>query len=145
MANKFSSRMARLGDRILKNFENTIKDAALAGTEEAVMRTPVKTGNARTNWRISFARPNLALISAPDTGDRNVNRETASARALIAAANKIKGWKMVSGQNILIVNPVHYIGDLDKGSSTQAMEGMSLFAIAAIKDKLRKGRLLRGN
>ncbi len=145
MAKNWTSKMARFGDRLIKNAEDTIKEAALAGTEAAVMHTPVKTGTARTNWRVSFGKPNLALITGPNTADRNTNREVASARALISAANKIKGWRMLRGENIYIANPVHYIMDLDRGTSTQAMDGMSIFAIAAIKDVLRKGRLLRGN
>jgi len=145
MAKSFSRKMAALGDRIARNAENTIKEAVLAGTTEGVLHTPVKTGTARTNWRVSFGRPNLALIQGPNTADRNVNRETASARALIAAANKVKGFKIGRSGNVYIANPVHYILDLDRGTSRQAMEGMSIFAIAAIKDRLRKGRLLRGN
>jgi hypothetical protein len=137
--------MARLGNLILSNAENIIKDAATAGITEAVLHTPVKTGTARINWRVSFQTPNLSLTQGPNTGDINTNRQTASAKALINAANKIKAWKMMTGSNILIINPVSYIGELDQGSSSQAMEGMSIFAIAAIKDKLRKGKLLHGN
>jgi len=145
MAKSFSSRMVALGDRISRNFEQTMKEATLDGTEAAVMHTPVKTGTARTNWKVSFGKPNTTLIEGPGTADRNVNRETASARALISAANKVKGYKFGRSGDVYITNPVHYILDLDRGTSRQAMEGMSIFAIAAIKARLRKGRLLRGN
>lgn len=144
MTKNFSSRMTRIGELLVHNAQETIKQAALAGTEEAVMNTPVKTGNARTNWRISFGRPSTTLIDAPGTPDVGVNRETASARALIEASNKIAKWKIGSG-NIYIGNPVDYILELDRGSSRQAMEGMSVFAIEAARDVLRKGRLLRGH
>lgn len=145
MAKSFASRMAALGDRIGKNFEDTMKEAALDGTVAAVMHTPVKTGTARTNWRISFGKPNTTIIEGPNTADRTVNRETASARALISAANKIKGYKFGRSGNIYIMNPVDYILDLDRGSSRQAMQGMSIFAIAAVKARLKRGKLLRGN
>lgn len=144
MANSFSSRMNRIGSLLLYNAERTIKTAALVGLEVVVDTTPVKTGNARTNWRVSFGKANMALFDPPDTEDRNVNREVASTRALISGANVIKNWKIGQSGNIIIANPVHYILDLDRGTSRQAPEGMSLFAIAAIKDVLRKGRLLRG-
>lgn len=143
MAKNFSARMRSIGDLLVVNAENTVKKAAMAASEAAIMTTPVKTGNARTNWRVSFARPSTALEKAPNTPNVDTNRQVASARALIEAANKIKGWKMLRSGNILIVNPVDYILDLDRGTSTQAMDGMSKFAIAAAKAELRKGRLLR--
>lgn len=145
MAKRFSSRMNRIGNLLVYNAERIIKEAALAGTVAAVENTSVKTGNARTNWRVSFETPNLALFDAPNTENRNVNKEVAGARALISAANVIKRWKMGESGSIIIANPVHYILDLDRGTSTQAPEGMSLFAIADAKDVLRKGRLLRGH
>ena len=144
MANSFSNRMNILGDLVVHNAQKTVKQAALAASEEAVLRTPVKTGNARINWRVSIGTPSTTLIDAPNTPDISVNRETASARALIKAANTIAKWKLGSGV-IVIANPVDYILDLDRGSSRQAMEGMSIFAVAAAKNELRKGRLLRGH
>ncbi len=135
--------MRKIGDMLLVNTSATIRKAAMAGTSEVVLRTPVKTGTARINWKLSARKPKRNLLEGPNTKERKTNREIASARALIDASNAIKGWKVGMG-NIYIANPVSYIGDLDTGTSAQARSGMTTFAIAAARDVLRKGRLLRG-
>jgi len=143
MAQRFSSRMRAIGDVLTANVSKTIREAAQAGTNEVVLRTPVLTGRARVNWRVTFGTPSTNKIEPPDTNDRETNRQIASAKALINASNKIKTWKVGKG-NIFIANPIFYIVDLDRGSSRQAPSGMTIFGLAAIRDRLRKGRLLRG-
>ena len=140
----FGSRMTKVGDMLVANASKTVREAALAATKEVVLRTPVKTGRARINWKLSAKRPKTNVIEGPDTAKRDTNRQVASTKALIDASNAIKGWKIGMG-NIFIANAVHYINDLDKGSSAQARNGMTDFGVAAAKDILRKGRLLRGS
>jgi hypothetical protein len=143
MARRFGKRLEMIGDTLMANVSKTVRKAAMAATNELVLRTPVLTGKARVNWRVSFGRVNSALREAPNTKSRDTNRQVASAEALIEASNKIKMWKVGKG-NIMIANPVHYIFDLDTGTSSQARNGMTVFAIAAARNVLRKGRLLRG-
>lgn len=143
MANRFSSRMNAVGEILTYNVAKTIRKAAQAAMNEVVLRTPVKTGRARINWRMSFKTPKSGMIEPPDTDNVDTNRQIASTKALIDASNVIKHWKVRSG-NIFIANPVGYISDLDDGTSTQARAGMTVFAIAKAKDILRRGRLLRG-
>ena len=135
--------MKAIGDVLMHNASKTIRKAAMAATSEVVLRTPVKTGRARINWKLSLGTPKASLIEGPDTVKVDTNRQVASTKALMDAANKIKTWKIGKG-NINIANSVDYIDDLDKGSSKQARAGMTTFAIAAARDILRKGRLLRG-
>jgi len=135
--------MSKIGDALLVNVSKTIRDAAVAATREAVLRTPVKTGHARISWKLSAKRPKTGVVEGPNTPNVDTNRQVASAKALIDASNAIKGWK-VGGGNIFIANSVGYIDDLDKGKSAQARAGMTTFAIAAAQAVLRKGRLLRG-
>lgn len=128
---------------LLANASKTIRQATLVATTEVVLRTPVKTGKARINWKLSARTPRTNVIKGPGTDKVNTNRQVASAKALIDASNAIKGWKVGMG-NIFIANAVSYIGDLDRGTSAQARSGMTKFAVAAARDVLRKGRLLRG-
>lgn len=128
---------------LLHNVSMTVRKAAQAATNEVVLRTPVKTGRARVNWRVSFRTPKSNMIEAPDTKDVNTNRQVASTKALINASNRLKVWKVGKG-NIFIANPVHYIGDLDTGTSAQARAGMTTFGVAAARSILREGKLLRG-
>lgn len=144
MARNFMSRMEKVGDVLLMNVSKTIRRAGMAATVAVVQHTPVKTGNARINWRVSIRKYSTRKIEAPDTDNRNTNAQVASTKALIDASNVLKNWKVGRG-NIYIANPVHYIADLDEGSSRQARGGMTKFAIAAARDILRTGRLLRGS
>ena len=144
MARNFMSRMEKVGDVLLLNVSSTIRKAGMAAAAAVVQHTPVKTGLARINWRVSIGKYSTNKIEAPDTDNRNTNAQVASTKALIDASNVLKNWKVGRG-NIYIVNPVHYISDLDEGSSRQARGGMTKFAIAAARDILRSGRLLRGS
>lgn len=128
---------------MLANASKTIRKAAMAATTEVVLRTPVKTGHARISWNLSAGRPKSRQTDGPGTPSVDTNRQVASAKALIDAANAIKGWKIGMG-NIFIANSVSYIDDLDKGTSAQARAGMTLFGVLAARAILRKGRLLRG-
>ena len=127
----------------MQNASKIIRKAAMAATNEVVLRTPVKTGRARINWKLSIGTPRTNLLKGPDTPKVDTNRKIASAEALADAANKIKSWKVGKG-SIFIANPVDYIHDLDEGSSQQARAGMTMFAVAAARGILRKARLLRG-
>lgn len=142
MAKSFNKRMQVRGNSVVTNTERIIKRAAIAAASEAIMRTPVKTGKARINWRVGFGRVATSISVAPDTGNLSTNANIAAAEALINAANKIKAWRQGKG-NIIIGNPVDYIFDLDRGTSRQALSGMTIFAIAKAKDILRKGKLLK--
>lgn len=124
------------------NVSKTVRRAAQAATNELVLRTPVKTGLARVNWKVSFGSPNAREAEAPNTDDVNTNRQVASTEALINASNRLKLWKVGKG-SIFIANPIHYIHDLDEGTSAQARNGMTIFALAAARDVLREGKLLR--
>ncbi len=135
--------MNAIGDMLLANASKTIRKAAMAGTREAVLRTPVKTGHARISWNLSAGRPKSGQTEGPGTSKVDTNRQVASAKALIDAANAIKGWKIGMG-NLFIANSVSYIDDLDKGTSAQARAGMTSFAVLAARAILRKGRLLSG-
>lgn len=143
MAKNFGSRLKAVGDMLLTNASKTIRKAAMAATTEVVLRTPVKTGHARISWNLSAGRPKSKQTKGPGTAKVDTNRQVASAKALIDASNAIKGWKIGSG-NIFIANSVSYIDDLDKGTSAQARAGMTVFAVAAARAILKKGRLLRG-
>ena len=136
--------MNRIGDLMLANTSKIVREAAMAATREAVLRTPVKTGRARINWKLSAKRPRSNVIEGPNTPKVDTNRQVASAKALIDASNAVKGWKVGMG-NLFIANAVSYIGDLDSGTaSAQARQGMTRFAVLAAKNVLRRGRLLRG-
>ena len=135
--------MEAWGDMITANASKIIREAAIAAVGEAIQHTPVKTGKARINWNLSAGKPNTKVRAGINSGKVDSNRQMASVHALINASNAVKNWKVGKG-NIYIANSVSYIVDLNKGTSAQARSGMTIFAIAAAKRILKKGRLLRG-
>lgn len=143
MARNFGSRMTAIGDVLNHNASMIIRKAAQAIANEVILRTPVATGRARINWKASFKTPKTTQKEGPDTPNKNTNAQVAASEALINATNVIKNWKVGQG-NIFIANSVHYIGDLDDGTSRQARAGMTKFAVAAARAILKEGRLLRG-
>ena len=105
--------------RYLKRFDGRVWDVlrkvafdVIAGTAKL---TPVDTGRCRAAW-VAFLE--TGGVSAPVAG-RNVTQEA------IADGKKSASWKFnKSGQEIRVVNGVHYVVFLEFGSSKQARDGM---------------------
>ena len=135
--------MDRIIQSLTKGTEDAIKQASQAAVNEAVLRTPVKTGKTIASWKVGLGKVDRGTRAAPNTGDRETNRNTGAAESLIDAANRISAWKYNQHGNIYISNGVDYADDLDNGSSRQAPAGMSAFAIKAAQAVLRKVRLLK--
>lgn len=77
--------------------------------------TPVDTGKARSNWRVSIGGPITSEIETFGPGS------TASASAIAAGFSIFARY--VPGQDIYIRNNVPYIGALNRGHSKQAPPG----------------------
>ena len=94
--------------------------------EGVVLRTPVRSGRARANWRVGLARPPEGVLVAADSDGR-----TAIARgaAVIARARPFG--------TIWIANNLPYIGVLEHGSSKQAPRGMVAATLASLAARRR--------
>lgn len=82
-----------------------------------ILKTPVKTGIAQSNWQIAITRPNSNVIpySGAAGGAKNA--------AFTQGAKELP--KIKFGQTIYILNNLPYIGELENGSSKiQAPAGM---------------------
>lgn len=139
----FAKRMAVVADRIGVNTSKELQVAALAGDQVGVIRTPVDTGRARSNWTVSIGEPELVDKPGPNTGSKATNEGAATAQALAQAFNALRGYDVKFGP-IFITNSVPYIIPLDEGSSPQATAGMTAFIMQAIRDRLRRAKLLNG-
>lgn len=100
----------RLGDRVEQNTHNMVRIAALAVDRKLVFRTPVDTGQARSNW--------LVGINAPTRQTEGVESPGA---AIARASATIRASK--PGDTIYISNNLPYIGELNRGKSRQAPPG----------------------
>jgi hypothetical protein len=84
----------------------------LEALKRLILRTPVKTGRARSNWHASHNAPDYRTGSEPVTPDLAIARETPTVEA---------------GQPYTIsyvTNALPYIQALEDGHSKQAPEGM---------------------
>ena len=126
----FSKRMKVRGDQIEKGVNRTVRKVALAVDQAVVLATPVDTGRARSNWQVSIVSPITTTRSAYSPGSKLGLGESANANAAIEhAKQKIRARTL--GQEIHITNNLHYIKDLNDGSSAQALPGFVEAAVLA--------------
>lgn len=106
-------------DRIADNLEDARRDAMVKTSAQihanVVSRTPVDTGKARSNWRVS--------IGAPIGGEIDTFGPGSTASASSIAAGFAVFARYVPGEDIYIRNNVPYIGRLNRGYSKQAPAG----------------------
>ena len=124
--------------------ENTLKvvqRAAIAADQTAVLKTPVDTGRARSNWLVSVGAPRFEVPNA-GPGGKDAKAE-ATNKALEHGRQQVLGYQLGQG-GIFITNSVPYVGLLDAGSSEQAPKGMTADALRAAQKQLGDARLLKG-
>jgi hypothetical protein len=115
--------------------------AALVVDQSVVLGTPVDTGRARSNWRVSVGAPVADVIEPYAPGKHLGRGEGANAQAAIQQGQAVIGSAR-SGKPIYITNNVHYIGKLEEGHSPQNKEFVKR-AVAAGQRMLKKFTLLR--
>ena len=125
--------LARRMGKIANNIEDGARKEAMIKTSAQVLAnvtvaTPVDTGHARTNWRVSIGRPIGGEIDTYGPGS------SASAGAI--AAGFAVFARYVPGQPVYIQNNAPYIGALNRGHSKQAPAGYIEAAVSKINDKI---------
>ena len=88
--------------------------------------TPVDTGRARSNWRISIRTPDLTVLETVG--------ESAASAAIQYSIAQARLFRFNGRQPIYITNPLPYIEPLNEGWSQQAPAG---FVQAAILRNVR--------
>lgn len=79
--------------------------------------TPVDTGKAISNWRVSLNAPNHDLLPAYYPGQKG-STQSINQQAALEEAQRVLSTKK-PGDAIYISNPLPYIQSLNDGSSTQ--------------------------
>jgi hypothetical protein len=100
-----------------------VKKIAFESFRRIVMRTPVDTGRARSNWFVSVGNPSSQTT---DSATRAVVGELATG---------VNGWKPADGASIFFTNNLPYIEVLERGrvgnrGSMQAPNGMVAITMA---------------
>lgn len=141
---RFSRRIATRADSIQRNVDKTVRRVALAADQAVVLGTPVDTGRARSNWRVSLGSPVFDTVEPFAPGARLGLGEQANAQGAIAQGAAVIGARR-DGQDIWISNNVPYIGALNDGSSDQAPANFVEAAIAQAVAVVRNARVVDGN
>jgi hypothetical protein len=149
---EFSKRMKIVAELVAENASKTIRKAAIAADQVAVLATPVDTGRARAGWFVSVGKPSNEVGEPvgpprPAKDDRSkpnsANEPIATQKALNQALAAVADYKVGSGDSIFLANNVAYIGILDAGrvdkhGSLQAPNGMTQAAVQAAREIIRK-------
>jgi hypothetical protein len=124
LAQQFDKAIAEIQDKVL---EGAVKPIVKDVAEQAVLWTPVDTGNARFSWLASLDSPvYIPLEYSGDDGAMNrvyaPNPSEASNKAIAFMNTKIDEMT-VDTKAVYITNSVEYILDLnDKGKSKQSKQ-----------------------
>lgn len=137
----FNKRMRELGKRVDRNVPKLLRRVGLAVDQAVVTATPVDTGRARSNWRVSVNSPLEDTVEAYVPGMKGSTGGANTGAALaqgVAAVSRVDSGRDV----IYISNNLPYIGRLNDGHSAQAPAGYVQTAIGAATSTARVARLL---
>lgn len=144
--NQFSVRMSSIAKDVLLRTERVVRAAALAADAAVVTATPVDTGRARSNWLVEIDLPANGTREPYAPGSKLGLGDSANLSAAIEhAAERISGFNIENNSEIHITNNLHYIGDLNNGTSRQAPENFVQIGVSAAAEKVRQSRLVQGN
>lgn len=123
---QFSRNIRSIRSNIENNSAKLVREVSKQTLRVLVKGTPVDTGLARSNWRVSVGGRASAIIQPYFPGFELGIGETANATAAIsvgiAKINSLRSSvrrRGEAGQSVTISNSVDYIGDLRQGGSPQ--------------------------
>jgi hypothetical protein len=117
---------------IRDNTENLVRKLAMGILSNVVIATPVDTGKARANWRVSLTNP---LTDSIDEKDKS-GREAINKGRMIVSVFRLKDV------SINITNNLPYINRLNNGWSKQANAGYVERAIEGVQADIRNADLI---
>lgn len=146
---EFSRNIRKRASNIENGAVRLVKKVAKTALRELVNGTPVKTGRARSNWRVSIGGTNTAVIEPrADPGKRGFAERTVAKATIaegIAKINTLSASKfnrLSAGKSVRISNNVPYIDKLRNGHSKQQPRDWVAEAIAKARLELIGARLL---
>ena len=125
---------------IIKDLEETaekiIQDFVISLTEALIEATPVRSGWAQANWRITTDKPPASTARRPRGRARSGEVAAVRAEQRQDIAN-VRNFRL-DDKRITIYNNVPYITLLDRGHSNQAPTMFVLRTIQKEVDKVRR-------
>ena len=129
---QFNLTLSKFSKQISADLSTVTKLAALKVFTGVVMKTPVKTGVARGSWLVGVGSKPGKIISAPRPG--GPKRGTPPVPDELLRLGKVSALR--KPRVIFISNYVHYIGELEAGSSKQSSQGMVALTLREVKTKI---------
>ncbi len=120
---QLAARLDRIANLIPIEHERVMRKVALAVDQVVVLRTPVDTGRARSNWVVTLGK-GTRLEVPPTFFQKSGGSALASAKIMIAKFR-------IQLRSLFIQNNVPYIEQLENGRSAQAPNGMLRFGLLA--------------
>jgi len=97
-----------------------LREVTIAVVEELVYATPVLTGRARSSWRTGIGRQRVGV---PYKQPNKPPSPAAGAQRSIDEAHEAVKQRTIGGKSVFISSNLSYMGDLDKGTSSQQPVG----------------------
>lgn len=135
---EFADSLRRTAEKIRGSVDAAWRATALAVDQTVVLATPVDTGRARSNWRVSTEKQS-------DVYEAFVLGKGGSTGADNAAAALDQGQQAINdatGDVLYISNNLPYIQPLNDGHSAQAPAGFVEQAVQAGIDAIKQVRVL---
>lgn len=145
---QFATAMKRVAKGVMDNADRAVRQSAAAMVYYLVPATPIRSGLARSNWRVGIDNPPDDVIESYSGARIGAGGEVASAGSGATAATVNAAIAVISNYNgdihdsLHIVNNVPYLDKLNAGLSEQAEPGWIQEGIETGREAARSIRLI---
>jgi hypothetical protein len=130
----FAQSMRQRGKDIEERSGKLLGDTLIGIAEGLIPHTPIKEGRARRNWQANKSAPLTTYLDAPAIPGDGEREAITNARFV---ASKLK-----SGDVAHLTNNAPYIGELNRGSSTQAPAMFVQMEVLKALERIREFKLV---
>ena len=133
MADSFAADLRKFMEKTKISMDKVVRKVTFDLFGEVVMRTPVDTGMARSNWQLGINERPTGIV---DDAKRRINKQRndkwgsyKTAKTVISAPMMANLSNVKAGGVNYIANNLPYIKQLEYGSSKQAPQGMAWITV----------------
>ena len=131
-AKKFNVGLKKFAGDATKQGERYTKAIIIGLYRDVILRTPVDTGRARSNWMLSINSPARGETKITDS-DAKKGSHSGRTKAMVSNADMKLKQGLENASMVFITNSVPYIKPLDEGHSNQNRMGIVRPAIDRAK------------
>lgn len=139
---EFERRLVRIGVQVAEGGDRVVRRAFLSIDQAVVLATPVDKGTARSNWLPGFNVPVSGQREAFVPGEGGSTAAANSEAAMDAARKVADAYDGDEHRSLHLTNNLPYIGELNRGTSTQAPRLFVETAVAAGAGAIRGAKVL---